>query len=206
MLAHPDPKKVLIIGGGDGGALREVLKHSVEKVIMVEIDRKVVNFVRKHVPIDRGAFDDQRTELIIGDGVEYVRTTEENFDVIIIDSTDPVGPAVFLFSREFYRACYEILGEKGILVTQAGGSYFHIEEFVKSYENMKREFDGVYGFAFTIIGYAPPWNFVAGLKGSIDFENIDVARGKRIDTEYYDPERHINMLFLPRFLRKRLRF
>ncbi len=204
MLSHPNPKKVLIIGGGDGGALREVLKHPVEKAVMVEIDKEVVETVREHVPIDEGAFEDPRTELIIGDGIRYVKETGERFDVIIIDSTDPVGPAISLFSVDFYSSCRDILNEKGIVITQAGGSYFHVDEFVKAYNNMKEAMGEAYAFGFVVIGYAPPWNFVVGIKGGVDFEKIDLNRAKSIDTRYYDPERHISMLYLPRFLREKI--
>ncbi len=201
MLSHPNPENVLIIGGGDGGALREVLKHPVKKAVMVEIDREVINTVREHVPIDEGAFEDQRTELIIGDGIKYVHETNERFDVIIIDSTDPVGPAIELFSEEFYRACHNILNENGVVITQAGGSYFHVDEFLKAYENMKNALGKAYAFGFVVIGYSPPWNFVAGLKGDVDFENI---RSMDIETRYYDPKRHLSMLYLPRFLREKI--
>ena len=201
MLAHPNPENVLIIGGGDGGALREVLKHPVKKAVMVEIDREVIDTVREHVPIDEGAFEDPRTELIIGDGIKYVHETDEKFDVIIIDSTDPVGPAVALFSEDFYKACRNVLNDDGVVITQAGGSYFHVDEFLKAYGNMKKAFGSVYAFGFVVIGYAPPWNFVVGLKGEVDFKKIRVVD---IETTYYDPKRHTSMLYLPRFLRERI--
>jgi spermidine synthase len=202
ILAHPNPKRVLIIGGGDGGALREVLRHPVEKAVMVEIDDEVVKTVREHVPIDNGAFEDPRAELIIGDGIKYIENTENEFDVIIIDSTDPVGPAVSLFSEEFYSSCKRALRENGVVITQAGGSYFHVDEFLNAYRNMKKAFGRAYAFGFTVIGYAPPWNFVVGLKGGVDFEKIRVEGAP--DTEYYDPKRHLSMLYLPRFLREKI--
>ncbi len=202
MLAHPNPKKVLIIGGGDGGALREALRHPVDRAVMVEIDGKVVELVRKHVPIDEGAFEDPRAELIIGDGIKHVLETDERYDVIVIDSTDPVGPAVSLFSQDFYGYCRDALNDDGIVITQAGGSYFHTGEFLNAYGNMKKAFGRAYGFAFPVIGYSPPWNFVVGLKGNIDFEKVRVKDSP--NTRYYDAKRHVSMLYLPRFLREKM--
>ena len=101
MLSHPNPQKVLIIGGGDGGVLREVLRYdSVEKATIIEIDSEVVSTCQEHLPfISNGAFDDRRTNLIIGDGADYIQKTDARYDVIIVDSPDPIGPAQALFSE-----------------------------------------------------------------------------------------------------------
>ena len=108
MMIHPNPKRVLIIGGGDGGAAREVLKHkNLDKFVMIDIDEVVVNECKKHMPsLNNGAFDDKRLELIIGDGIEYVKNAEDgSFDVIIVDSTDPIPDSCgeVLFTTEFYN-------------------------------------------------------------------------------------------------------
>ncbi|WP_324736405.1 polyamine aminopropyltransferase [Thermococcus sp. SY098] len=205
MLAHPNPRKVLIIGGGDGGTLREVLKHrTVEKAIMVEIDEMVVEISKIYLGIDRGAFDDPRAEVVIGDGVEYIKRTGEKFDVIIIDSTDPVGPAKQLFSEEFYRHAYEVLNSEGILITQSGSVYLFTNELLDAYSAMKRVFDRVYYFSFPVIGYASPWSFLVGIKGSIDFEKIDVNRAKELELVYYDPERHETLFQMPKYVKELL--
>lgn len=120
MMTHPDPKRVLIIGGGDGGSAREVLKHpNLEKVVMVDIDEVVVNECKKHMPkINDGAFDDPRLNLIIGDGIEYVRKAEEDsFDVIILDSTDPIDEHTgdVFSNNDFYTECNRILGKTGVM-------------------------------------------------------------------------------------------
>ncbi len=205
MLAHPNPRKVLIIGGGDGGTLREVLKHkTVEKAIMVEIDEMVVEISKIYLGIDRGAFDDPRAEVVIGDGVEYIKRAKEKFDVIIIDSTDPVGPAKQLFSEEFYRHAYEVLNSEGILITQSGSVYLFTNELLDAYSAMKSVFDRVYYFSFPVIGYASPWSFLVGIKGSIDFEKIDVNRAKELELVYYDPERHETLFQMPKYVRELL--
>ena len=202
MLAHPNPRRVLIIGGGDGGTLREVLRHrSVERAVMVEIDEMVVEVSRLYMDVERGAFEDPRAELVIGDGVEYLKNTEESFDVIIVDSTDPVGPAKLLFSEEFYRSAYEKLNERGLYITQAGSVYLFTNELLDAYRAMKRVFDRVHYFSFPVIGYASPWSFLAGVKGDVDFTKVDLERAKGLDLYYYDPERHETLFQMPRYVR-----
>ncbi|ASJ05154.1 polyamine aminopropyltransferase [Thermococcus barossii] len=202
MLAHPNPRRVLIIGGGDGGTLREVLRHdTVERATMVEIDEMVIEVSKIYMNVARGAFEDPRTELIVGDGVEYLRETDESFDVIIVDSTDPVGPAKLLFSEEFYRSAYEKLNEKGLYITQAGSVYLFTNELLDAYRAMKRVFDRVYYFSFPVIGYASPWSFLVGVKGEIDFMKVDLERAKKLDLYYYDPERHETLFQMPKYVR-----
>ncbi len=121
LLTHPGPCRVLIIGGGDGGTLEEVLKHQVETVTLVEIDREVVDVTRRFLPsIPQAAFDDPRTHLVIEDGIAFVEATREHFDVILVDSTDPKGPGVALFSEPFFRACAGALTRDGVLCVQSG--------------------------------------------------------------------------------------
>ncbi len=124
-MAHGAARDVLIIGGGDGGALEEVLKHrSVARATMVELDPGVVELARRHLPgISRGAFDDPRTRLIFDDGVKFVAGTEQQFDVIIVDSTDLVGPGAALFTEAFYADCRARLRPGGILVAQSGNPF-----------------------------------------------------------------------------------
>lgn len=203
MLAHPNPKDVLIIGGGDGGALREVLMHdTVERARVVEIDEEVVKVTRMYTPIDNGAFDNEKSELIIDDGIKFVRTSKDKYDVIIVDSTDPKGPAEELFNIPFYKDCYNILKDRGLIVTQSGGAYFDKKISIMVCKNMKEVFDKVYPFFFSVIGYAPCWGFAVGVKGDIDFLKVDKKRGEKIRTEYYDPMYHERMLFLPRNFRE----
>ena len=125
LFVHPNPRRVLVIGGGDGGTVREVVKHrSVERVVLVEIDEMVVAACRAHIPSVATSFDDPRLELRLEDGVKYVADTGERFDVVIIDSTDPVGPAEPLFNRGFYQDAAGVLTDDGILITQAESPYY----------------------------------------------------------------------------------
>ena len=130
ILAHGAAKRVLIIGGGDGGMLREVTKHlGVEHITMVEIDGTVVDMCKEFLPNhSKGAYDDPRLNLVIDDGMRFVATTQEKFDVIISDSTDPIGPGEVLFSENFYQACHRCLNEGGILVTQNGTPFMQLGE------------------------------------------------------------------------------
>ena len=130
LFAHGNAKRVLIIGGGDGGILREVLRHpEVEHVTMVEIDQAVVDMCKQYFPKHSdGAFDDPRVNLVIDDGVDFIVNNTELYDVIISDSTDPEGPGEVLFSSRFYKGCKESLTEGGILATQNGVSFMQIDE------------------------------------------------------------------------------
>ncbi|NJE05208.1 polyamine aminopropyltransferase [Thermococcus sp. M36] len=205
MLAHPNPRRVLVIGGGDGGTLREVLRHeTVDRAVMVEIDDMVIEASKLYLNVARGAFEDPRAEVMVGDGVKYLRETEERFDVIIVDSTDPVGPAKLLFSEEFYRDAYEKLNERGLYITQAGSVYLFTNELLDAYRAMKSVFDRVYYFSFPVIGYASPWSFLVGVKGDVDFTKVDLGRAAKLELKYYDPERHETLFQMPRYVRKLL--
>ena len=131
MFSHPLPKKVCVVGGGDGGMLREILKHEcVEEIIMCEIDEQVCEVSKKFLPgLSDGAFDDPRVKLIICDAAKYLREKgpKEQFDVIICDSSDPVGPAESLFKPEFYQSMKDSLGPQGVLSTQAENIWLHLD-------------------------------------------------------------------------------
>ncbi len=130
ILAHGNVRQVLIIGGGDGGLLREVLRHrSVDRVVQVEIDESVIDLCRRYFPDhSQGAFDDPRTEIVIDDGMHFLKHADDRFDVILTDSTDPLGPAEILFSRSFYAACKDRLAPGGVLVTQNGVAFLQLDE------------------------------------------------------------------------------
>jgi spermidine synthase len=121
LLAYPAPRRVLIIGGGDGGVLKEALKHPLDAATLVEIDREVVEVTRRFLPqIPGGAFGDHRSHLLIMDGIRYLRETAETFDAILVDSTDPKGPAVGLFSQAFYADAERRLDPAGLIGVQSG--------------------------------------------------------------------------------------
>ena len=134
LMALERPRRVLVIGGGDGGTLREVLKHpTVEKATLCEIDRAVIDLSLKHYPeIADGCFDDERAEVVIADGLKYVAEAEERFDAIIVDSTEPIGPSAVLHTREFFTDCRRALKAGGALVTQNGLPFLFPEHLAET--------------------------------------------------------------------------
>ena len=154
ILAHGAAKRVLIVGGGDGGMAEEALKHPLERLVQVEIDRTVVDIARAHLPsISGGAYDDPRMELLIADGARYVQETDERFDVVIVDSTDPVGPGEILFSQEFYAGCKRCLTPGGLIVTQNGIPFFERYAVENTSRRLGRLFSDVSFFLAPVPAY-----------------------------------------------------
>lgn len=135
LLAHGHAANVLLIGGGDGGALREVLRHKeVERAVLVEIDAAVIANCKKYLPqISKGSFEHPKACVRVEDGLQFIQNSDERFDVILCDCTDPKGPATQLFSKEFYEGCLRVLKSDGILVMQNGAPFLQTEEFVNEF-------------------------------------------------------------------------
>jgi spermidine synthase len=142
------PRQVLIIGGGDGGVLREVLRHdTVKRAVLCDIDRSVIDMCREYLPmISRGAYDDPRTQIVIADGTKYVAETAEHFDVVYVDSTDPIGPGEALFTLDFYRNCKRCLKPGGILVNQCGLPFLQGWELRQTANRLREIFADVGAF------------------------------------------------------------
>jgi spermidine synthase len=197
LFALPKPAEhVLIIGGGDGGVAREVLRHKyIKKVTMAEIDRLVVDLCREHMPaISEGIFDDPRFELIIGDGAEVVRAMKNKCDAIMIDSTDPIGPAKSLFNTSFYESVYDALREDGITIHQTGALILQPFEAPGSWRQIERTFDDVRVVQFANVSYmGGPFSLTAGSKGKRVFKKA-YRNAKRnfkhagIKTNWYSPD------------------
>ena len=209
VLAHGHAKDVLIIGGGDGGMAREVLKHStVERVTMVEIDAGVIDFSKTYLPqLSQGAFDDSRLELVIGDGAAFVKDTEKRFDVIIVDSTDPVGPGEVLFTDTFYGHAKRCLKPGGILVTQNGVPFMQGDELTNTMRAFKALFANWTCYTATIPTYAfGPMALGWGTDG--DAGNVDLQTLQQrfeesgLDPFYYTPEVHMGAFALPGYIKK----
>lgn len=140
MFAHPNPKNVVIIGGGDGGVLREVVKHeSVEECHLVDIDGMVIDVSKKYFPITAKGFEHPKSRVTVGDGFKFMEGKENQFDVIIVDSSDPDGPASELFGKEFYTRMWASLKPGGIICTQCESMWIHLP-LIKSMVNMVRDF------------------------------------------------------------------
>lgn len=208
LFAHGSAKRVLIIGGGDGGALRTALAHPIDHATLVEIDRTVVDLAREHLPsICGGAFEDPRTRLLIADGARFLEETAERFDAIIIDSTDPVGPAEALFNQPFYAACQRCLQPGGILVTQAGVPFVQSDELRRSSCALR----GLFADATAYVGAVPTYN--GGLmtfgwatdQPSYREQPLTLIRQRYdqagIATRYYNPDVHQACFALPTYIR-----
>lgn len=131
LLAHPSPENILIIGGGDGGALREVLRYPIQKALLVEIDGQVIQVCRDFFPWLTPALSDTRTKLLLQDGYRFIQESEDTFDVILVDSSDPVGPSACLHERDFYEKLKKRLRPSGVIAAQSGSLLYHLEEMRK---------------------------------------------------------------------------
>jgi spermidine synthase len=208
ILAHGRANDIGIVGGGDGGLVEEVLKHpSVERVTIAELDAGVIDFARTYLPdLSRGAFDDPRVDIVLGDGAAFVATTDRRFDVIVVDSTDPIGPGAALFTHDFYANCRRVLKPGGVLVTQNGVPFFQPDEL----ETTMRIFAGVFADATCYLGVVPTYvgGFMAFGWGTdhTDLRSVPLAtlRGRfdaaGLQTRYYTPELHLASFALPRFI------
>ena len=209
ILAHGAARHVCIIGGGDGGMAREVLRHqSVEKVTMVEIDGGVVEFSKQYLPtLSQGAFDDPRLNLVIADGADFIRTTEGGFDVIIVDSTDPIGPGEVLFSDTFYGHAKRALAPGGIIVTQNGVPFMQGDELTNTMRAFQALFADASCYLATVPTYAGgPMAFGWGTDGDArqtPLANLqDRFAASGLAPDYYTPEVHQAAFALPGYVLK----
>ena len=200
--AHPNPRTVLIIGGGDGGTLREVLKHnSVERVQLVELDRQVIETSKRFFPGLAGGFSDPRVHVKCMNGTNYVRQARGTFDAVIVDSTDPVGYGKRLFTDQFFADVFSILNETGMFVIQTESLHFH-HKFVADVQiRLNKLFNIVELYCVPLATYAGNWwTFsIASVKYPVDAQN----RKQEVITKYYDEEVH-RKAFVPCSLRKKL--
>ncbi|NNE37091.1 MAG: polyamine aminopropyltransferase [Gammaproteobacteria bacterium] len=206
--AHGAAENILIIGGGDGGMLRETLRHStVKTVTMVEIDQSVINMCIKYLPRhSQGAFDDPRLNLVIADGARFVTETSDKYDVIIVDSTDPIGPGEVLFQMPFYQNCHDILKDNGIIVTQNGVAFMQLDEIKNTHQYFSRIFlDHTFYFAAvpTYVGgdMAFGWGTNHAQHRKTGLETLKERYEKSaINTRYYNPDIHLGCFALPQYI------
>jgi spermidine synthase len=210
MFSHANPKRVLIVGGGDGGILREVLKHStVEHVTQVEIDQAVIDMCVHYLPNhSAGAFDDSRVNIVIDDGVNFVKQTTEKFDVIISDSTDPIGPGESLFTSAFYQGVQSCLAEGGVFVAQNGVSFMQLDELTTTQQRLSPNFKDVTFYAAAVPTYVGgimtfAW---ASQKNAIRQFNCQQLESKieqaGFTTHYYNAAIHAASFALPQYVKQ----
>ncbi len=202
---HAAPKKVLVIGGGDGGAVREIIKHqSVEKAVHCEIDGAVIEASRRFLPEISCAMDDPRVEIIVDDGIKHVQENKNTYDVIMVDSPDPIGPAVGLFSVSFYKDIFASLKEDGIFVAQTESPFFNRDLIPGLY----RDISGIFPVTRLYLAVVPTypgglWTFTMGSK-KYDPLEVDISGIPQLDTKYYSPDMHRACFVLPPFVKELL--
>ncbi|WP_291366026.1 polyamine aminopropyltransferase [Acetobacter sp. UBA5411] len=215
LFTHPDPRRVLIIGAGDGGVLRRVLEHkAVEKAVMVEIDGAVIELSKQHLPKIAGdAWNDARADVIVGDGIAYVaEAPDASFDVIIVDSTDPIGVGEVLFTDSFYEHCARILGPDGLIVNQCGVPFMQADELHETSLRRAKFFPQVSAYVAAVPTYVGGFMTLGIASKGSDPTQQDVtavkARAEQSgvlgNTQYWTPEIHVGSFNLPPYIAKHL--
>lgn len=208
LFSHPAPDEVLIIGGGDCGALTEVMKHpEVKKCTMCELDRMVVETAQKHFPYLTTGLVDPRANLIFQDGKKFIELGGEKYDLIILDLSDPVGPAADLFQREFYEKVYDCLKDDGILVAQTESPFYNKRTVRAIHKNLNELFPIARMYTCHMPIYPSAlWSFGFGSKKYDPIADFDQQRCDKLnlDTRYYNAEVHKGAFALPQFIKELL--
>lgn len=206
MAVNPDIKNVLVIGAGDGGVIRELVRYdTIENIDMVEIDEQVVEVCKKYLPKTACAFDDKRVHLFIQDGLKYIRKCENQYDLIIVDSTDPFGPGEGLFTKEFYGNCYKALNESGIMVNQHESPFYHDDAIAmqRAHKRIVESFPISKVYQVHIPTYpSGHWLFGFASKKFHPIKDMDEARWNALGltTRYYNSELHRGAFALPNYV------
>ncbi len=210
LFVHPNPKKVLVIGGGDGGTIREIMKHrGVEEAVLCEIDGLVIEKSIELLPSMACEIDgnNPRVKLHVDDGIAYIREHQETFDIILVDSTDPIGPAEGLFEEDFYRMVFGALKKDGIMVAQSESPFYHGEIQKNMYRNLRAVFPIVEMYQAFIPTYPSGfWSFAFASKQYHPVNDFDKerARNRGFYTRYYNEELHLGAFMLPTFARENI--
>jgi spermidine synthase len=211
MAVHPNPRRVAVVGGGDGGTVRELVRyHQVEEIDLVEVDKLVVDVCREYLPATAGALDDPRVTIHYTDGVEYMRDCRTKYDLIIVDSTDPVGPGEGLFTREFYVSCFAALTDDGIMVNQHEGAFY--EPDAKACQRAHARIAELFPISRVYQANIPTYASGLWLFGfaSKQYHPVRDLRGEEwnrlgITTRYYTTDLHTGAFALPAYVEKLLK-
>ncbi|ASC05907.1 spermidine synthase [Acetobacter pasteurianus] len=215
LFTHANPKNVLIIGAGDGGVLRRVLEHpGIEKAVMVEIDGAVIELSKQHLPSIAGdAWNNPRAEVIVGDGIDYVaRAADASFDVIIVDSTDPIGVGEVLFTDSFYEHCARILTAEGLIVNQCGVPFMQADELHETSVRRAKFFPHVSAYVAAVPTYVGGFMTlgIASKGSNLQAQDVEQVRARAQEagilgkTQYWTPEIHVGSFNLPPYIAKHL--
>lgn len=211
LFAHPNPRRVLIIGGGDGGTAREVMRHdSVEQVDMVEIDEAVVRASREFLP-EVGDWDNPKLNVLFENGIRFVQDIEDPYDIIIIDGSDPVGPAEDLFKKDFIQSCYDGLAENGVLTAQTESPW--VQDYHSSMNRVFTALNAIYEVSKMYLAYIPlypagMWSFAFASKGADPLSKEVLERAEAGirqfsgELKYYNTDVHTGCFALPNFVEK----
>ncbi|BDR93321.1 polyamine aminopropyltransferase [Vulcanisaeta souniana] len=211
MITHPNPRRVLILGGGEGATAREVLRHrSVEEVVMVDIDNEVLRLVKEYLPeMSQGVFEDSRFKLVIDDGRKFLERSRDKYDVIILDLTDPLegGPSYLLYTVEFYSIVRDRLSDDGLMVTQATSTSYSLRTFATIYRTIASVFPIARAYQVYMHSFDSTWGFVIGSKrldpASLSLEDVNGRIRERIGKElrFYEGDIHRALFALPKHIR-----
>jgi spermidine synthase len=209
MLTHPNPKRVLVIGGGDGGAVRELVRHEgLQEVVLVEIDEAVIRSCKEHLPVIAAQFGHPKLTLKVEDGLAYVENSADaSFDIVIVDSTDPLGPSEGLFTESFYRHVHRILSPDGIMITQSESPRFNMPVFQEIYQVYRGIFgnDNVWCYVINVPTYpSGTWTLSYSAKGQSNPHLLDAHRAAALTTahklRYWNPRLHTGAFGLPNYV------
>jgi len=213
MLLHSCPRKVLIIGGGDGGILRETLKYAVvQEAVLVEIDEKVIELSKKYFKnICKKSFEDRRSKVIIEDGAKFIKRCSKKFDVVIIDSPDPIGKAKVLFSPRFYKDISSVLEEKGVMIRQTGSTILQGRELKKNWQILKNIFPYVWIHLISVPTYIGGFFSLTVASKGVNLLSLSPKilkqriRKFNLKTKYYNSDLHFASAVLPEYVKEQLR-
>jgi spermidine synthase len=206
--AHGSARSALVVGGGDGLSLRELLKHpAIEHITLVDIDEKVVETCKRFFPDSRESFESPRVEVVYADGAEFVGSTSESFDLVLVDAADPVPPADVLFERRFYESCRRRLAPGGVLAAQTESPFYNPDVFAQVFATLS----GLFGVSMPYLAWIPTypsalWSFAFCSEGRHPIDDFDPerVRGSAMATRWYNEEIHRACFALPTFVREML--
>lgn len=208
-MAHPAPRSALIIGGGDGGALEELLKHPLKNVTLIDLDEQVIDVSRRHLQsINKGALDDPRVTVRIGDGADYVENTSERYDLVLLDLTDPETPAGPLYTQEFFQKCKAVLAPGGAIVLHLGAPFYEPDQVRELASALHNVFQHVSGYGLHIPLYGAYWALAVASDDldptAITSQKVQARMDQRgiDDLQYYNRDVHGALFALPTFHRR----
>jgi len=210
MAVNPNVKKVLVIGAGDGGTVRELTRYnSLERIDMVEIDRKVVEICKEFIPQTASKLDDKRVNLYFEDGLKFVKTKKNEYDLIIVDSTDPIGPGVELFTLEFYENCFDALVDDRILVNQHESPYYPKD--AKTMQRIHKKIKSVFPIATVYQAHIPTYGsghwlfgFASKKYNPVKDLNEELWNSLNLETNYYNTDLHKGSFYIPNYVKRLL--